>query len=471
MSTWTEVALQPVTRLRELIATRQVSPLELVKACLAQVEKWNPKINALVTLSAEVLNDAREAEESLMSGQEVGLLHGIPVGIKEVTPVRGLRTTYGSTVYADHVPRRDALVVERLRRAGAIIMGKTNASEFAAGANTFNDVFGRTRNPWDVELTPGGSTGGGGAGLATGMFGVAEGTDLGGSLRIPAAFCGVVGLRPSPGLIPTVPSDYLWDTLQVTGPMARTAGDLALVLQALAGASSQCPVGVPAEGRDFMAAMESGMAPSSLRLAYEPDVAGIGVDPEIEECCRKCVEALQTLGATVGEAKMDLSSGRDAFVALRGHWMVSHHMARVEHLESFGPNLAGNIRSGLAQDPARLGRAEQVRSRIWEMFMRFFDRYQFLLTPTVAVPPFPSEQNYPESIAGKKMETYIDWIAPTFVLSLTGLPVVSVPCGVDSRGLPVGIQIVGAAHDEEGVLKLAKLIQESHPVGLPRESE
>ena len=299
------------------------------------------------------------------------------------------------------------------------------------------------------------------------MFAIAEGTDLGGSLRIPAAFCGVVGLRPSPGLIPTSPSDYLWDTLQVTGPMVRSADDLPLVLEALAGPSSDCPISGWAPQKDFVAKCTEEIPLKGLSLAYSPDIAGIGVDSDIEDSCRRCVIGLEGLGVKINETALDLSEGRDAFAALRGHWMLSHHLGRLEHLESFGPNLAGNIRFGLEQDPKALGEAERTRSIIWKTFSKIFQKNQFLLTPTVVVPPFLSEQNYPESINGNKMETYIDWIAPTFLTSLPGLPVVSVPCGVDARGLPVGIQIVGSPHDEVGVIKLAKVIQNTCPVPLP----
>src|SRR5437867_11191558 len=240
----------PATELRRLVAGREVPPVEVVQACLARFERYNGAINAVVTLNEHALDEARELERRLARGEAAGLLCGLPVGIKDVTPVAGLRTTYGSPLYANHVPVEDALVVRRLRAAGAVILGKTNCPEFAAGGNTFNEVFGRTRNPWDPTKSAGGSTGGGAAALATGMVALAEGTDLGGSLRIPASFCGVVGLRPSPGLVPTHPADWVWDTLQVTGPVARTAEDVALMLQAVAGPSPCAPFGQPVAGRD-----------------------------------------------------------------------------------------------------------------------------------------------------------------------------------------------------------------------------
>src|SRR6266702_2413334 len=359
-----DLADRSATELARLVRSREVSPVEVIEACLARVERYNPAVNAVVTLNPRALDDAGDLELRLVRGEEVGLLAGLPVGIKDVTPVAGLRTTYGSALYRDYIPAEDALVVRRLRDAGAVILGKTNCPEFAAGGNTFNEVFGRTRNPWDPTRSAGGSTGGGAAGLVTGMIALAEGTDLGGSLRIPASFCGVVGLRPSVGLVPTYPADWAWDTLQVEGPVARTAEDVALMLQAVAGPSPLSPLSQPTAGRNFVA-------------------------------------------------------------------------------------------------------AEAARGRMWHLFREFFGKFDHLATPCMAVPPFAVDQNYPETVAGKKMETYVDWIAPTLVLSLTGLPVASVPCGLDPDGLPVGLQIVGKPFGEEALLALASQVQQCHPIGRP----
>ena len=453
------------TELHRLVARRELSPVEVVEACLQRVERFNGVLNAVVTLSEHALDYARALEREVQQGK-VRPLCGLPVGIKDVTPVAGLRTTYGCSLYADHVPREDALVVRRLREAGAVILGKTNCPEFAAGGNTFNQVFGCTRNPWNPARSAGGSTGGGAAALASGMIALAEGTDLGGSLRIPASFCGVVGLRPSAGLVPTWPSDWLWDTLQVTGPIARTAEDVGLMLDAVAGPSDLSPISQPTTGRRFAAAVAAGVRPK-LRLAYCPDLIGIGVDPEVERVCRAAAFGLQQFGITVEEVALDLSAGRDAFLALRGLWFVAQMHSRMEHLEEFGPNVAGNIRAGLKTTTAELGAAEQARGRVRETVLDLLSRFDHLVTPAMAVAPFPVEQNYPETVAGRKMETYVDWIAPTFVLSLTGLPVVAVPCGLDPEGLPVGLQIVGRPFGEEAVLALAAEVQEACPIGLP----
>lgn len=461
-----DVCKKSALEIRDHILRGDFTAAEFLEATLARIEAFNGTLNAVVTLNERALDEAKRLDKEFQTKKRAGLLHGLPVGIKDVTPVAGLRTTFGSPLYADYVPKEDALVVERLKLAGAVIIGKTNCPEFAAGGNTFNDVFGVTRNPWNTALSAGGSTGGGAVGLATGMMALAEGTDLGGSLRIPASFCGIVGIRPAAGLVPTYPSDYLWDNLQVTGPMGRTAQDVALMLNAVSGASPKVPIYQPGKDRDFLAEVQKGIS-TDLKIAYCGDISGIGVDETIAKICRESAFELHQAGATVEEIDLDLSYGRKAFLALRGYWMVAHQYGRLDKIDRLGSNVAGNIRAGLALPVEELGAAEQDRGRMWRQFRELFDSYDYLLTPCMAVPPFPVEQNYPETIAGKKMKNYVDWIAPTFILSLTGLPVASVPCGLDEAGLPVGLQIVGPPMGEGKVLALARSIQESRPIGLP----
>jgi amidase len=461
------LADSPAVELQRLIRTREVSVAQVVEAALERVEQLNGTINAIVTLNPRAVDDARELDQRIARGEDPGLLCGLTAGIKDVTPVAGLRTTFGSPIYADHVPDEDAIVVKRLRAAGAVILGKTNCPEFAAGGNTFNEVFGRTRNPWNTGRSAGGSTGGGAAALATGMIALAEGTDLGGSLRIPASFCGIVGLRPSAGLVPTYPTDWAWDTLQVTGPMARTAEDVALMLQAIAGPSERAPLGHAPAGRDFVAAVKAGPR-RGARVAYCADPARIAIDPGIERVCREAAFGLTQAGATVEEIDLDLSSARPAFLALRGLWFVTHMTPRLDQAHRFGPNVAHNVKAGLETSTRDLAAAEQERGRLWQTFRELFARFDYVVTPCMAVSPFPVEQNYPDAIAGKPMQTYVDWLAPTFVLSLTGLPVASVPCGIDEGGMPVGLQVAGRPAGEEAVLALAATLQEQRPIGLPK---
>ncbi|MEX2180430.1 MAG: amidase family protein [Gemmatimonadaceae bacterium] len=448
------------------VRARAMSPVAVVEEALTRVGKLNGTLNAIVTLNPRALDDAKELEKRIARGEDVGPLAGLPVGIKDVTQVAGLRTTFGSPLFKDHVPTEDALIVARLREAGAVILGKTNTPEFAAGGNTWNDVFGRTRNPWDPSKSCGGSTGGGAVGLATGMIALAEGTDLGGSLRIPASFCGVVGIRPSPGLVPTDPADWVWDTLQVSGPMARTAEDVALMLQAVAGPSPRAPLAQPAADRDFVGAVRAGVK-RGVRIAYCPDIAGIGIEPSVEAACRRAALALTDAGATVEEVPFDLSFARDAFLALRGEWFVAWMYDKLGQLDGFGVNVRNNTNAGLSGSPRDLGAAHHVRGQVWRRFRDFFARYDHLLTPTMCVSPFPVEQNYPEMVAGRAMKTYVDWLAPTFLLSLSGLPVVSVPCGLDAGGMPVGMQVVGGPRGEEAALALAGVVQGMQPLGLP----
>ncbi|UCG75463.1 MAG: amidase [Gemmatimonadota bacterium] len=468
METDSQLADRSACELRRQIGRRELSPVDLVRACLERIEAFGGTVNAVVTLNERAEDEAREAEAALTRGLPASLLCGLPVGIKDVTPVAGLRTTYGSPLFATHVPGDDALVVRRLKRAGAIVLGKTNTPEFAAGASTYNAVFGATRNPWNPALTAGGSSGGGAAALAAGMVALAEGTDLGGSLRVPAAFCGVVGFRPSAGFVPTYPSRYLWDSLQVTGGMARTAEDVALMMTAVAGPSARTPIQQPEYGPGLPDAVRRiALGAGPRRLAYCPDIAAIGVDGEVERICRAAAGELAGEGVTVDEVDLDLSFAREAFHVLRGYWMVAHHQALLDRLDELGEDLADNIRAGLRQSPVRLGLAERDRSRLWERLGAFFERFDALLTPCAAVPPFPVEERYPRTIAGRPMETYIDWIAPTFLLSLSGLPSASVPAGLSAAGLPVGLQIAGRAFGEADVLGLAARIQARRPIGLP----
>jgi len=438
--------------------------VDVALACLRRVEEANGGLNAVVTLNPNLLEEARTLEN--LAPADRGILYGLPVGIKDTTPVEGLRTTFGSTQFREFVPARDALIVRRLKAAGALILGKTNTPEFAVGGTTENAVFGATRNPWDPNLTPGGSSGGAAAALASGMVALADGTDLGGSLRLPASFCGVVGLRPSPGLVPAVPSAHLWDTLSVAGGMGRTAADVALFLQAVHGPDPESPIAQPSNHRDFVGVVAQG-PPAGLHLAWCRDVAGIGIDDTIADRCRQACFGLNQIGATAQAVAMDLSWARPAFDALRAYQLCATHEGRLKQYGRLGVNLATNLESAQKVSMRTLASAERVRTRLWQRFRHFFQRYDYLLTPCVSIAPFRVDRSYPDQIAGRPMKTYYDWFAPTYVLSLTGLPVASVPCGLDDSGLPIGIQVVGPPWGEEGVLALAQAIQTHNPIGLP----
>lgn len=448
------IAFWSACSLRKHLQDRRLSPVDVAEACLEQYERHNPAINAIVTLNERFMDDARALEQK----QPKGLLYGLPVGLKDTTETRGLRTTFGSPAFKDNTPGRDALIVKRLRAEGALILGKTNTPTFAAGATTWNPVFGHTRNPWNTSLTCGGSTGGGAAALAAGMIALSDGTDLGGSLRIPAAYCGVVGLRPSPGLVPHYPTMNLWDTLSVAGGMGRTAEDVALYLRAVAGPAKQCVVRPPARRKDYVNEIWTGPR-ADMRLGWCRDPAGIGIDPVVLVPCLEALDHMGLEGYPAQEVSLDLSDARHAFGVLRGHHLLTTHFARRTEHRALGRHLSGNLREAERTTSLELAAAVRVRNKLREQFRTLFRRIHYLLTPTVAVSPFPVEEPYPEHICGQPMRTYYDWLAPTSVFSLTGYPAVSVPCGLDGNQMPVGLQIIGTPGDEGGVLALAQWIQ------------
>jgi amidase len=456
------------TEMARMVRTREVSPVDVVEAHLAAIERLEPLINAMCTVVAEqALGHARSAEQAVMRGAALGPLHGLPLGIKDITLTQGIRTTYGSPLFAEFVPDQDAEVVARLKRAGGIVLCKTNTPEFAAGAATFNQLFGRTRNPWNLDRSPAGSSGGSAAAVAAGMLPLAHGTDYGGSVRVPAAFCGIVGIRPTPGLVPNHPMPLAWDPGQVHGPLGRAVDDVALMLDAMVGLSPVSPISMPPPWGSCVQAMSRIQDCRGLRVAYTPDIAGIGVDPELERICRRMARSLADDGAVVTEIDFDISEGRDAYLALRGEWMVGQQFERLDRIETFGANLAGNVRAGLALDVRDTAAAETTRNAVWHRMVQLFREFDFLITPTAPVPPFPVENNYVEEVAGRKLATYIDWIAPTFLITLVSLPAASVPAGRTASGLPVGAQVIGPRFSEPGILALCKRVQAMHPIGRP----
>jgi amidase len=468
MSVADELNRCSATEQARLIRAKTISPVELLQAHLEAIERLNPEINAICTLAADsAMAAAKRAERAVMAGEEIGLLHGLPIGIKDVTPTAGIRTTFGSPLHADHVPTEDAAVVARIKQAGAIVIGKTNTPEFAAGANTVNRLFGATCNPWNLALSVGGSTGGGGAALASGMVALAEGTDFGGSLRVPAAFCGVVGLRPTAGLVPRFPTPLPWDVGTVHGPMARTAEDAALLLEAMIDDSGLTPIAVRAPWKSPLAAVAQSRDLKNVRIGYAADIAGTGIDPEISDACRTATKHLVDCGATVDELEFLLADGRDAYLVLRGLTMIARFFEYLNETERFEPNLKGNIEAGLKFTISDVAGAERKRAELWHRWRTLFERFDLLLTPTTPVSPFPVEQNYPDTIAGRKLTSYIDWIASTFLVTLSSLPAASVPCGLTAAGLPIGLQIIGPRFAEPKILATAKVVQAMNPLRWP----
>ena len=463
----TELTSMPAVEQARMIRDREVSAVETLDAHLQIIGDLNPQLNAIVTLVEEqARNQALAADDIVAQGGEVGPLHGLPLVIKDVTDTAGIRTTYGCPLYKDNVPDTNAEVVTRLKRAGAVILGKSNTPEFATGANTVNDVFGATLNPWNTELSPAGSSGGSAVAVATGMCALAHGTDFGCSVRMPAAFNGIVGIRTTPGLIPNTPMPLIFDPGQVHGPLARTAADAALMLDAMSGFTEQCAISVGPPG-SALAAVTQADDLSGLRIAYVKDIAAIGVDDEVEQLCRSASFALVDAGARVEEIGLDLSEGREAYKVLRGVWMVGQQLHRLHLVDKFGPNLAGNIREGLEVTSRDIAEAERTRHAMWNKACAVFTDYDIILTPMSPVPPYPVAMNFPDMIGGKKLENYIDWIAPAFLITMLGLPAGTAPAGLTANNLPVGLQIIAPRLGEPRVLTVAKFLQEVRPVGWP----
>jgi amidase len=462
------LARQSARQLARLIRTREVSPVEVLDAHVKVIEALNPRLNAFVTLAVEAARDAAlGAEAAVLKGEALGTLHGLPTGIKDNALTAGMRTTFGSLLYKDHVPTEDAEVVRRLKTAGAIVLGKTNLPEFGTGANTVNALFGATRNPWNPALSAAGSSGGAAVAAATGMVPFAHGTDFGCSIRMPAAFCGIVGIRPTPGLVPNTPTALPWEPGSVHGPLARDAEDAALMLDAMVGFSRLSPISVAPPWQSALAELERREDIKGLRAAYVSDIAGIGVEAEIDSICRGAALALAKLGAQVEEIAFDVSAGRDAYRTWRGFVMAGQNYRRLDKLDELGGNLRGNIEAGLKLTALDYAAAAEKRLETYHRFNALFARFDVLLTPSSPVRQFPVEQNFPDRINGRVLEDYTDWFASNSLITLVSLPAASAPAGLTPDGLPVGMQIVAPRFEEPLILRVAREIHRQSGVGRP----
>ncbi|MFC4049153.1 amidase [Actinomadura syzygii] len=464
-----EIRFASARELARRIRARELSAREVVQAHLDQIERTNPQVNAIVTLVAErALDQARDADEQLARGADPGPLHGLPVAHKDTHATAGIRTTSGSPIFADHVPAADDLVVERIRAAGAITLGKTNVPEFAAGSHTFNPIFGVTRNPYDPSRSAGGSSGGAAAALACGMHPIADGSDMGGSLRNPASFCNVVGFRPSPGRVPSWPVPAGWATMGVQGPMARTVADAALLLSVLAGPDPRSPIALETPGSAF--AVPLGRDLAGLRVAWSPDFGGtVPVDSAVTGVLEPAVKVFEELGCAVEEACPDLSGADEVFRTLRAwHWDVALGPLLDERRADFKPSLAANIEAGRALSGPDVGRAEALHTALFHRVREFFGRYDALLLPVSQVPPFDAEIEYPDEVAGQPMPDYLEWMRSCFLVSATGCPALSVPAGFTGDGLPVGLQIVGPHRADLDVLRIGHAFEQATRHGTRR---
>lgn len=455
------VCFLPAVELARLIREGELSAVEVMEAHLSQIERLNPEVNAIVTLLPErALEEARRADAALARGEGIGPLHGLPVAHKDLFWTKGVRTTFGSPIFENFVPEADALIVERLKRAGAISVGKTNTPEFGAGSQTFNEVFGATLNPYDTSKTCGGSSGGAAVALACGMVPLADGSDMGGSLRNPAAFCNVVGLRPSPGRVPSWPSQTSWSPLSVEGPMARTVRDAALMLSAIAGPDRRSPISISEPPGRFAGPLERDF--SGVRVAWSPDLGGLPVEGRVAEVFRGSLPVLEGLGCAVEEAAPDLSGADEVFKVFRAwHFELAYGELLDKHRDKMKDTVVWNIEEGRRLSGPQIGAAERKRTELYHRVRGFMERYEFLVLPTTQVAPFDVERPYVTEIEGERMETYIDWMRSCYYVTATTLPAASVPCGFTEEGLPVGLQIVGRPRDDLGVLQMAHAFEEA----------
>jgi amidase len=464
-----EICFTRAKDLAAMIREKKISSREVMQAHLKQIARVNPKVNAIVTLVPEdqLMAQALVADEAAAKGNWLGPLHGMPVGVKDLHPTQGIRTTFGSPLHANNVPNFDCLVVEREKKAGAIVIGKTNVPEWGLGSQTFNPVFGPTLNPYDLTKTCGGSTGGGAVALACGMVPLADGSDMGGSLRNPPNFCNVVGLRPAPGRVPNPPTTLGWFTLSVDGPVARNVTDCAFFLSVLAGFDRRSPISVDQPGSAFAKPL-SDRDFKGVRMAMFKDL-GLPWEGAVRDAVKAQRRVFESLGCIVEEAEPDFRDANECFVMWR-HWSVELGLGDI--LEAHGDQLNEyvhwHVEEGRKLTGRQLSRAEAKRTELYERMRQFMEKYEFFVLPVNQVLPFAVRTHYPTEIAGEKMENYIAWMKSAYYISTVGNPAMSVPCAFSESGLPMGIQIVGRHHDDWGVLQMAYAFEQATNVGKRR---
>jgi amidase len=452
----------------QMIRAKKLSAREALAAHLKQIDRVNPRVNAIVTLVAEMATEAAaRADEMQARGEPLGPLHGLPVAHKDLIDTRGIRTTYGSPLFKDHIPTEDNIVVERMRRAGAIIVGKTNTPEFGAGSQTFNTVFGATRNPYDLSKTCGGSSGGAAVALACGMVPVATGSDAGGSLRNPGAFCNIVGFRPSIGRVPNPKAGFGWSTLSTNGCMGRSVADLALALGTIAGPDPNTPLAIDEPGAMFAGPLDRSF--KGARVAWFKDLGGVPFDPRVRTVVEAHRATFESLGCVVEQAEPDFSPAEVSFRTLRAWTAAANYGKELqEHPDAFKDTLKEEIQRGMKLTGADIAHAEVAHTLMWRRFQAFLDKYEYFILPTTQLPPFDVNTPYPAEIAGVKFDNYIDWMKACWYISATGNPAASVPAGFTPEGLPVGVQIVGRDKQDFSVLQLAHAFEQATGFGKRR---
>jgi amidase len=462
------VCFLSAVEMARLIRTKKLSAREALSEHLKQIERVNAKINAIVTLVPEMAAaDAAKADEMQARKETLGPLHGLPVAHKDLLETRGIRTTFGSPLYKDNVPTEDDIVVERMRRAGAVIVGKTNTPEFGSGSQTFNTVFGATHNPYDLTKTCGGSSGGAAVALACGLVPVATGSDTGGSLRNPAAFCNVVGFRPSIGRVPNPKAAFAWSTLSTSGCLGRSVADLAFALSTIAGPDSRAPLSINQPGERFASPLDRGF--KGVRVAWFKDLGGVPFDARVRTIVDGHRKTFESLGCVVEQAEPDFAPAEIAFRMLRAWNSANTYGERLrQHPDAFKDTLKGEIEEGLRLTGTDVARAESAHGQLWRRFQAFLEKYEYFVLPTTQLPAFDINTPYPREIAGVKFDNYIDWMKSCWYISATGNPAASVPAGFTPEGLPVGIQIVGRDKEDFSVLQMANAFEQATGFGKKR---
>ncbi len=457
-----EICFMTATEMVQRMRDRELSCREVMEAHLAQIERMNPIVNAIVTQlpSEQALALADAADDARVQGKEIGPLHGLPIAHKDLVPTRDMRTTFGSPIFKDFVPEDDGLIVERLKNAGAITIGKTNTPEFGAGSQTFNPVFGETLNPYDATKTCGGSSGGAAVALACGMLPLADGSDMGGSLRNPGNFCNIVGIRTSPGRVPVWPSPAPWFPIPVQGPMARTVQDVALMLGVIAGPDPRAPIAIAEPGSIFTRSLDRNF--KGVKIAWSKDLGELPVDPRVTQALEDQRHVFDDLGCIVEEGQPDFSGADEIFKVWRA-WRFELQFAEFlkSHRKLMKDTVIWNIEEGQKLTGPQIGRAEVKHTELFHRVREFMETHEYLICPVNQVPPFDINQRWIKEINGVQMDTYIDWMKSCYYITVTGHPAISVPCGFTPEGLPVGMQIVGRHNDDFGVLQLAHAFEKA----------
>jgi len=457
-----EICSLTATELVRRMRRKDVSAVEVLDAHLHQIERVNPRVNAIVTLVADRAREqSKRADDSAARGEFLGPLHGLPIAHKDLVETKGIRTTFGSPIFKDYVPDFNTLMVDRIQNAGAITIGKTNTPEFGAGSQTFNPVFGSTKNPWDLSKTCGGSSGGAAVALACGMLPLADGSDTGGSLRNPASFCSVVGFRTSPGRVPRVPSGDAWTNLPVSGPMARTVEDVALFLSVIAGPDPRSPLSIHEPGSRFADPLDHN--PKGLRIAWCSHFGGLPFDRRVRDVFNAQRKKFEAMGCVTEDAEPDFSGADEAFKVLRALGYYQQHGAKFsQHRAQMKSTVVQEIELGARLTGPEIADAETKRSRLFARIGQVMTKYDFMLLPVTQVPAFDIDQEYVKEIEGVRMGSYIDWMRSCYYITMTTLPAISVPAGFTPEGLPVGLQIVGRHHDDWGVLRIAHAFEQAN---------